>query len=102
GRVGVELAERSTDPSTICKVLWIFAATIKPWRDPFDEMFPLYDRARKLALDVGEHQYANFISNSGIWGRIGRGSNLHDLLNRCNRYQTFIIQSKDVVTVELL
>ena len=41
GRFAIELAERSKDPSIICKVLWIFAAMIKPWRDPLDEIFPL-------------------------------------------------------------
>ena len=51
GRFALELAERSKDASIICKMLWIFAALIKPWRDPIDEIYPLVDRARNLALE---------------------------------------------------
>ena len=47
GRFALELAERSKDPSILCKVLYIFAAMIKPWRDPLDESFPLFGARAK-------------------------------------------------------
>ena len=95
GRMAVELAERSKDPSIICKVVWIFAAMILSWRDPIDESFPLFERARRLALDVGEHQYAAYTIISIIFAMITSGKSLHDILHVCEEHWPFVLHSKD-------
>jgi len=100
GRVAVELAERSRDASVICKVLWL-VGLINVWRDPFDEMFPLYDRAQRIALESGEHQYANFATLSMMYGRFGRGTNLSEILRVYERHWPLIMHSKDVVSMEM-
>jgi class 3 adenylate cyclase len=103
GRFALELAERSKDPSIICKVLWIFAGMIKPWRDRLDELYPLADRARKLALDAGDLQYATYSRSSDFFPRIvSRGSSLLEALNICEEHRPYIEHSKDVMMVEML
>ena len=102
GRMAVELAERSKDPSIICKVIWIFAAMILSWRDPIDESFPLFERARRLALDVGEHQYVNYIIISIIFAMITSGKPLHDILRVCEEYWPFVLHSKDQAHAEFV
>lgn len=102
GRMAIELAERSKDPSIICKVIWIFAAMILSWRDPIDESFPLFERARRLALDVGEHQYANYIIISIIFAMITSGKPLHDILRVCEEYLPFVLHSKDQAHAEFV
>ena len=52
---------------------------ILSWRDPIDESFPLIQRARRLALDVGEHQYAAYTIISIIFAMITSGKSLHVL-----------------------
>jgi hypothetical protein len=100
GRLALELAERSKDPSIICKVLWL-VASIKAWRDPFDEMFPLFDRAQRIALESGEHQYANFATLSKMYGRISRGASLNEVLRVYEQSWPFVMQSKDVLPMEM-
>ena len=102
GRFAVELAERSKDPSMICKVLFVFAAMIKPWRDPFDEIFPLFDRVRTMAFEIGEHQYANYAVISSMFGRLSRGSCLHEVLRVYEEHWPFVLHSKDAYAVEVL
>ena len=102
GRMAVELAERSKDPSIICKVVWIFAAMILSWRDPIDESFPLFERARRLALDVGEHQYANYVIISIIFAMITSGKSLPDILRVCEEHWSFVLHSKDVGPTEFV
>ncbi len=102
GRMAVELAERSKDPSIICKVVWIFAAMILSWRDPIDESFPLFERARRLALDVGEHQYAAYTIISIIFAMITSGKSLHDILHVCEEHWPFIAHSKDLASIEFV
>lgn len=102
GRMAVELAERSKDASIICKVVWIFAAMILSWRDPIDESFPLFERARRLALDVGEHQYAAYTIISIIFALITSGKPLEDVLRECDAHWPFILQSKDQASIEFV
>ena len=100
GRLSIELAERSKDPSIMCKVLYIFAAFIKVSRDPLDECFPLWNRARQLALETGDHQYCNYAIIAEILGRTIRGSNLHEVLRLFDEHCPFVLQSKEPFTFE--
>jgi predicted ATPase/class 3 adenylate cyclase len=102
GRFALELAEKGNDPSIVCKVLVIFAQFIKFWRDAVDESFRLIDRARKMALEVGDHQYANYAIIGGISLRFSRGSNLHEVLRECEEHRPFVLHSKDAFPVESL
>ena len=102
GRFAVELAERGGDPSILCKVLVIFAQFIKLWRDPLDESFPLISRARKLALEVGDHQYVDYAIIGGISLQFSRGCNLQDVLRECEDHKPFVQQSKDAFPTESL
>jgi predicted ATPase/class 3 adenylate cyclase len=102
GRFALELAEKGEKPSTICKVLLFFAAFIKLWRDPIDETFPLIDRARKMALEVGDHQYVNYAICCSILGRLSRGSSLHQLLCECEEHRPFVLHSKDAHAIQVL
>ena len=102
GRMAVELAERSKDPSIVCKVLYMFAAMILSWRNPIDESFPLFERARRLALDVGEHQYANFNIISIIFALTTSGKPLRDILRECDEHWPFVLHSKDPFAIEFV
>ena len=102
GRMAIELAERSKDPSIISKVIWIFAAMILSWRDPIDESFALFERARRLALDVGDHQYVNYVIISIIFAMITSGKSLNDVLRVCEEHGPFVLHSKDVAHTEFV
>ena len=102
GRFALELAEKGKDPSIISKVLVIFAAFIKFWRDQVDESFPLIERARKMALEVGDHQYVDYAIIGSISLQFSRGSHLHELLRECEEHSPFVLHSMDAFPVELL
>jgi predicted ATPase/class 3 adenylate cyclase len=102
GKFAVELAELGKDDAVICKVLVIFSQFIKFWRDPFDDCFALIDRARKLALNVGDHQYVNYAIIGNISLRFSRGTRLPDLLDICRRDEAFVMESKDAFPTESL
>ena len=103
GRFAVALGgERAGTPPITCKVLYGFAAFIKPWRDPLDESFPLLDRARKLALEVGDHQYATYCVGSSMWAHVARGTNLDELLRECDQQKPLVERSKDPFPVEMV
>jgi class 3 adenylate cyclase len=100
GQFAVELAERGGSPAILCKVLVIFALFIKYWRDPLDESFPLIERARILALQAGDHQYANYAIIGQLSLDFSRGVNMATLLSYCERYEKFVEQSKDAFPIE--
>lgn len=100
GRLAVELAERDQDSTVLCKVLVIFSQFIKFWRDPLDTSLPLIDRARKLALQVGDHQYVNYAIIGGISLRFSRGTKLTEVIEHCGRHAPFVRQSKDAFPIE--
>jgi predicted ATPase/class 3 adenylate cyclase len=102
GRFTLELAEKSNDDSIVCKVLVIFAQFIKFWRDPVDESFPLLDRARKMAREVGDYHYANMAILGSISLRFCRGSSLYDLLRECEEHSRFVLNSKEAFACEAL
>ena len=102
GRLAVELAERDKDPSVLCKVLYLFIL-IKVWRDPRDEVFPLVERVRRLALEAGDHQFAAMAISSTITPRvISRGNELQEILRLCEEHRPFIEQSKIADMVDML
>jgi histidine kinase len=102
GRFAVELAEKGNNPTTLCKVLVIFSQFVKFWRDAIDESFPLIDRARKMAKEVGDHQYADYAIIGGISLRFSRGETLHEVLLECEKHRPFVMRSKDAFPVESL
>ena len=102
GRFALDLAETSKKPATICKVLLFFAAFIKVWLDPIDETFPLLDRARKMALEVGDHQYVNYAICCSILGRLSRGTSLQQLLSECEEHWPFVLHSNDAHAIQVL
>jgi predicted ATPase/class 3 adenylate cyclase len=102
GRFAIELAEAADDPSTMCKVTYVFAAMIKQWRDPIDELFPLLDRSRRLALEAGDYQYVNLSINSTIWAGTFRGQKIDDLLRYGKEHESFVLTSKDAFALEVL
>ena len=102
GQFALALAERSKDPSILCPVLYGTTAMIKPWRDPIDEVFPLFDRLRTLAIEAGENQYANLAITTSMAVRISRGSSLPELLRECEGYNSFVLASKDLLAAEAL
>ena len=96
GRFALELAERGKDPSILCKVLYAFTAFIKPWRDPLDETFPLDDRARKLALEVGDHQYVNYChQQQHVWAVRPRQQPAVNCSRMYDEHWPFVARSKD-------
>ncbi len=102
GRFALDLAEKSNDPAIICKVLVIFSMFIKFWRDPIDESFELIDRARKMGLEVGDHQYVGYAILGSIAMPFSRGTNLAEILRLCDEHRPFVTHSKDAFTVESL
>jgi predicted ATPase/class 3 adenylate cyclase len=102
GSFALDLAERGNDPAIYCRVLYIYAAMIKPWRDPIDETFPLFDRVRRIGLEVGEHQYVNYAIGSSILPRITRGTSLYEALRVYDEQSPFVLRSRDVLPVELV
>jgi predicted ATPase/class 3 adenylate cyclase len=102
GRFALGLAEKGKKPATICKVLFFYAAFIKLWLDPIDETFPLLDRVRTMALEVGDHQYVNYAICSNVLGRLSRGTNLHDLQSECEENWPFVLNSKDAHAIQVL
>jgi predicted ATPase/class 3 adenylate cyclase len=102
GRLALELAERGQDRAVLCKVLIIFALFIKYWRDPLDESFPLIERARILALQSGDHQYANYAIIGQLSLDFSRGLDLAAVRAYCDRYEAFVRQSKDAFPIESL
>jgi predicted ATPase/class 3 adenylate cyclase len=102
GRLAVELAERGNDPAVMCKVLVIFALFIKYWRDPLDESFPLIERARTLALQAGDHQYANYAIIGRLSLNFSRGVDMATLRSYCDLYERFVRQSKDAFPIETM
>jgi len=95
GKFAVELAEQGQDGTVICKVLVIFAQFIKLWRDPIDESFALIERARRLALQVGDHQYVNYAIIGEISLHFSQGMALPDFIALCCRHESFVMASKD-------
>ena len=102
GLFALELAERTEDASIVCPVLYGITAMIKPWRDPIDEVFALFDRVRRIALEGGENHYANYCIVSSMNVRLSRGSSLHELLRDCEEHGPLILASKDAFSVEPL
>src|SRR5262245_39447788 len=100
GQLAVELAEKGQDGTVMCKVLVIFSQFIKFWRDPIDASFPLIDRARKLALQVGDHQYVNYAIIGNLSLSLSRGTNLVELLRLCESHEAFVRQSNDAFPTE--
>jgi predicted ATPase/class 3 adenylate cyclase len=100
GKLAVELAELEQHSGVICKVLVIFSQFIKFWRDPIDTSLPLIERARKLALHAGDHQYVNYAIIGGISLRFSRGTRLTELLDHCDQHAAFVMQSKDAFPIE--
>ena len=81
GRFALELAERSKDPSIICKVLVAFAWFIKPWRDPFEESFPIFDPDSALP---GSQASADRLSGSSACGvLLPDGPQVQQCLQKC-------------------
>ena len=102
GQFALALAERSKDPSILCPVLYGTTAMIKPWRDPIDEVFPLFDRLRRLAIEGGENQYANLAITTSMAVRVSRGTSLPELLRECEEHNSFVLASKDLLSAETL
>jgi predicted ATPase/class 3 adenylate cyclase len=102
GQLALELAERGQDRAVLCKVLVIFALFIKYWRDPLDESFPLIERARMLALQSGDHQYANYAIIGQLSLNFSRGLDLPAVRAYCERHEGFVRQSKDAFPIESL
>src|SRR5262249_23282537 len=102
GRFALDLAEKGKKPATICKVLLFFSAFIKLWLDPIDETFPLIDRARKMALEVGDHQYVNYAICCNILGRLCRGASLQHLLSDFEENWPFVSNSSDAHAIQVL
>jgi predicted ATPase/class 3 adenylate cyclase len=100
GRFALDLAEKGKDPSIISKVLVIFAQFIKFWRDQIDESFPLIERARELAFEVGDHQYVNYAIIGGTSLQFSRGSSLHELLRDCEEHKPVVLHSMDAFPIE--
>ena len=100
GQFAVELGERGRDPAVMCKVLVIFAEFIKYWRDPLNESFPLIERARTLALQAGDHQYANYAIIGRLSLDFSRGVDTATLKSYCEQYEGFVQQSKDAFPIE--
>lgn len=102
-RFALDLAEKHKDPQILCKVLVIFSEFIKFWwQDDIDDSFPLIERARKLAIEVGDHQYANYAIIGGISMHFSRGFRLEDFLQYCHNYSRFVSHSKDAFANESL
>jgi predicted ATPase/class 3 adenylate cyclase len=102
GRLSLDLAERSKDPSILCKVLLTFATFSKVSRDSLDESFPLWHRARQLGLETGDYTYCNFAMTSEVFGRATRGSNLNEVLRLIDEYFPFVQQSNEAFSVEYI
>jgi len=102
GRFALDLAEKGKKPATICKVLFFYAAFIKLWLDSIDETFPLLDRVRKMALEVGDHQYVNYAICSNVLGRLSRGTGLQRLLSECEESWPFVLNSNDAHAIQVL
>jgi len=102
GRLAVKLAEKSNDPSILCKVLHIFAGFIKGSRDSLNESFPLWQRARQLALETGDHEYCNYAICSEMLGRLTCGSKLDELFRLFDEHCPFVLQSKEPFSFDLI
>jgi predicted ATPase/class 3 adenylate cyclase len=102
GRLGLDLAERSNDPSVTCNVLHIFTSFIKPSRDPLEECFPLWHRIQQLSLEVGEHSFCNYAILSELLARATRGSDLNEVLRLFEEKSSFVLQSNEPFAFDFL
>ena len=100
GRLAVEIAERSNDPSILCKVLYFFALILSV-RDYRDGNAPVLDRVHKLALETGDHLYASLAISSQIVP-VAVGRNTEDVLRLYDEHWTFVEHSKYQTIIEMV
>lgn len=100
GQLAVSFARRDSDVVLRCKILLIFAGFVNFWRKPIDTSLDLLEESFRMAYDCGDIQYANYSVLQSLFLKLARGRPLSEVAADCERFQDFVVQTKDKFAIE--
>jgi predicted ATPase/GAF domain-containing protein len=93
GQAAFQLLERFSPTPVEAGVCFVFAGFLSHWKEPYQEVFALYDRAEKSGLALGDLQHVAYAKNDRIQRSFLIGSRLRacrEQVAETRRYLTHI------------
>jgi predicted ATPase/GAF domain-containing protein/HPt (histidine-containing phosphotransfer) domain-containing protein len=100
GLAAFELLERFAPTPVEAGVCFVFAGFLSHWKEPYGNVFAVYDRAEKSGLSLGDLQHVAYAKNDRIQRSFLIGSRLEDCraqVLETRRYLTHIAAPGQVV-----
>jgi predicted ATPase/class 3 adenylate cyclase len=99
GQLAMKLARAGRDPVLRVKVMMIFGGFVNFWCESIESSLHLLDESLRLALAVGDVQYANYSILQTLFLSLARGVPLDQVLAECKRREAFTDQTRDEFTI---
>src|SRR6185436_8476314 len=100
--MSLKLNERLDDARLRGMLLFLHGAFVSYHRRPFAASPPVFDRALKACLEVGDFVYAGYVGCHAIWHSLEAGDPLDEVLALSRRYAAIYRQIRSDITCELL
>jgi predicted ATPase/signal transduction histidine kinase len=100
--MSLQLNQRLDDPRLRGMLLFVHGGFVGFWRRPFSASPPVFERALKACLEVGDFVYAGYVGCHAIWHALEGGDPLEEVLALSRRYGTIYRQIRSDITCELL
>ena len=102
GRLGVDLCERSADPTIEGAVQFLFAIQTSHWRRPIRESTERLARGLRASLTGGDYMFACYSGVMAVANRFYQGDRLEDILLSVPPVDDLIRQSNTTTMKDLL
>lgn len=100
GRLAVLLADQDKDIALRSKVVMIFGGFVEFWTRPVDLAIQRVKDAFRIALEAGDHQYANYSALQLEFLHFFRGAPLDAVLDEAERFGPFIHRTRDTFSID--
>jgi predicted ATPase/class 3 adenylate cyclase len=100
GKLAAEMSHVSADLSVRAQTLVVYGGFVQIWHDPIDLSIETLREAHKHAMSSGNFQYCGYAVLQIVFLSLARGLRLDAVVAECNRFSTFIEETKDVFAVD--
>jgi predicted ATPase/signal transduction histidine kinase len=100
--MSLKLNQRLNDTRLRGMLTFVHGGFVSFWRRPFSASPPVFERALKACLEVGDFVYAAYVGCHAVWHALEGGDPLDEVLALSQRYGTIYRQIRSDITCELL
>lgn len=102
GKLGAEMSYGSHDLSVRAQTLVVYGGFVRIWHDAIDRSIETLREAYNCAVSSGHFQYADYAVLQIVFLSLARGARLDAVIAECNRFWTFVEETKDVFAIDSL